>query len=116
MKIIKKKIVFIVFIKTEKDYNRVYYYSENAQKYIAEKMGHDPEFMVQRDGSGCYVASEYFSNDEIFSILGMDVKNKYEFQETVLGYNSYFGNFPYCKTLEDAVALLNEALKLLING
>ena len=112
MKIIKKKIVFI---KTEKDYNRVYYYSENAQKYIAEKMGHDPVFMVQRDGSGWYVASEY-SNDEIFSILGMDVKDKYKFQETVLGYSKYFGNFPYCETSEDAVTLLDEALKLLING
>ena len=113
MKIIKKKIVFI---KTEKDYNRVYYYSENAQKYIAEKMGHDPVFMVQRDGSGWYVTSEYFSNDEIFSILGMDVKDKYKFQETAIGYSEYFGNFPYCKTEEDAVTLLNEALKLLING
>ena len=113
MKIIKKKIVFI---KTEKDYNRVYYYSENAQKYIAEKMGHDPEFMVQRDESGWYVASEYFSNDEIFSILGMNVKNKYEFQEIALGYTRGFGNFPYCRTAEDAVTLLNEALKLLING
>ena len=113
MKIIKKKIVFI---KTEKDYNRVYYYSENAQKYIAEKMGHDPEFMVQRDESGWYVASVYFSNDEIFSILGMDAKNKYEFQEIALGYTRGFGNFPYCRTAEDAVTLLNEALKLLING
>ena len=113
MKIIKKKIIFI---KTEKDYNRIYYYSENTQKYIAEKMGHDPEFMVQRDGSGWYVASVYFSNEEIFSILGMDINNKYKFQETVLGYSEYFGNFPYCKTREDAVTLLNEALKLLING
>ena len=113
MKIIKKKIIFI---KTEKDYNRIYYYSENTQKYIAEKMGHDPEFMVQRDGSGWYVASVYFSNEEIFSILGMDINNKYKFQETVLGYSEYFGNFPYCKTEEDAVTLLNEALKLLING
>ena len=113
MKIIKKKIVFI---KTEQDYNRIYYYSENTQKYIAEKMGLDPEFMVQRDGSGWYVASEYFSNDEIFSILGMDVKNKYEFQEIALGYTRGFGNFPYCRTAEGAVTLLNEALKLLING
>ena len=113
MKIIKKKIVFI---KTEKDYNRIYYYSENTQKYIAEKMGHDPEFMVQLDGSGWYVTSAYFSNDEIFSILGMDVKDKYKFQETVLGYSKYFGNFPYCETSEDAVTLLDEALKLLING
>ena len=113
MKIIKKKIVFI---KTEKDYNRVYYYSENAQKYIAEKMGHNPVFMVQRDRHGWYVASEYFSNDEIFSILGMNKKNKYELQEKVLGYTSEFGNFPYCTRAEEAVTLLNEALKLLING
>ena len=113
MRIIKKKIVFI---KTEKDYNRIYYYSENIQKYIAEKMGHDPRFMVQRDKSGWYVTSEYFSNDEIFSILGMDIKNKYKFQETVLGYSEYFGNFPYCKTPEDAITLLDETLKLLING
>ena len=113
MKIIKKKIVFI---KTEQDYNRIYYYSENTQKYIAEKMGHDPEFMVQRDGSGWYVASVYFSNEEIFSILGMDINNKYKFQETVLGYSECFGNFPYCKTAEDAVTLLDEALTLLING
>ena len=72
--------------------------------------------MVQRDGSGWYVASEYFSNDEIFSILGMNIKNTYEFQKKVLGYTSEFGNFPYCKTPEDAVTLLDETLKMLING
>ena len=38
-------------------------------------MGHNPGFMVQRDRSGWYVASEYFSNDEVFSILGMNKKN-----------------------------------------
>ena len=113
MRIIKKKIVFI---KTEKDYNTIYYQNENIQELIAEKMGHNPGFMVQRDGSGWYVASEYFSNGEIFSILGMNIKNKYEFQEKVLGYTSQFGNFPYCKTSEDAVTLLNETLKMLING
>ena len=113
MKIIKKKIVFI---KTEKDYNTIYYYNESIQENIAEKMGHNPEFMVQRDGSGWYVTSAYFSNDEIFSILGMNIKNKYEFQEKVLGYTSGFGNFPYCKTPEDAVTLLDETLKMLING
>ena len=113
MRIVKKKIVFI---KTEKDYNTIYYHSEDIQENIAEKMGHNPEFMVQRDGSGWYVASEYFSNGEIFSILGMDIKNKYEFQEIALGYSKHFGNFPYCKTAEDAVTLLDEALRLLING
>ena len=113
MRIVKKKIVFI---KTEKDYNTIYYQNENIQEFIAEKMGHNPEFMVQRDGSGWYVASEYFSNDEIFSILNMNIKNKYEFQEKILGYTSEFGNFPYCKTSEDAVTLLNELLKLVIYG
>ena len=113
MRIVKKKIVFI---KTEKDYNTIYYQSESIQKHIAEKMGHNPGFMVQRDGSGWYVASEYFSNGEIFSILSMNIKNKYEFQEKVLGYTSQFGNFPYCKTSEDAVTLLDETLKMLING
>lgn len=113
MRIIKKKIVFI---KTEKDYNTIYYHSEDIQENIAEKMGHNPGFMVQRDGSGWYVASEYFSNDEIFSILGMNKKNKYELQEKVLGYTSEFGNFPYCETPEDAVTLLDEALRMLING
>ena len=113
MRIVKK---IIVFIKTEKDYNTIYYQNENIQELISKKMGHNPGFMVQRDGSGWYVASEYFSNDEIFSILGMNIKNKYEFQEKVLGYSSYFGNFPYCKTSEDAVTLLEETLKMLING
>ena len=113
MRIIKKKIVFI---KTEKDYNTIYYQSESIQELIAGKMGHNPGFMVQRDRSGWYVASEYFSYDEIFSILGMNKKNKYEFQEKVLGYTSEFGNFPYCKTSEDAVTLLDETLRMLING
>lgn len=113
MRIVKKKIVFI---KTEKDYNTIYYQSESIQELIAEKMGHNPGFMVQRDGSGWYVASEYFSNDEIFSILGMNKKNKYEFQEKILGYTSGFGNFPYCTTSEDAVTLLDETLRMLING
>ena len=113
MRIIKKKIVFI---ETEKDYNTIYYQNESIQELIAGKMGHNPGFMVQRDGSGWYVASEYFSYDEIFSILGMNKKNKYEFQEKVLGYTSEFGNFPYCKTSEDAVTLLDETLRMLING
>ena len=73
-------------------------------------MGHDPEFMVQRDRSGWYVASVYFSNEEIFSILVMDINNKYKFQETVLGYSEYFGNFPYCRTAEDAIKLLDELI------
>ena len=36
MRIIKKKIVFI---KTEKDYNTIYYYNESIQENIAEKNG-----------------------------------------------------------------------------
>ena len=112
MKIIKKKIIFV---KSEKKYTRIDYYNEDIEKVVTEKMGHDPEFMVQRDGSGWYI-SGYFSNDEIFSILGMNKKNKYELQEKVLGYTSEFGNFPYCTTAEDAVTLLDEALRILING
>ena len=113
MRIVKKKIVFI---KTEKDYNTIYYQNKNIQEFIAEKMGHNPEFMVKRDEYGWYVTSEYFSNDEIFSILGMNEKNKYEFQERILGYTSEFGKFPYCTTAEDAVTLLDETLRILING
>ena len=51
------------------------------------------------------------SNGKLFSLENID---KYEFQKRVLGYTYKSGDFPDCKTPEDAVKLLNELLKSIL--
>ena len=51
------------------------------------------------------------SNGRLFYLENID---KYEFQKRVLGYTYKSGDFPDCKTPEDAVELLNELLKSIL--
>ncbi len=51
------------------------------------------------------------SNGKLFSLENID---KYEFQKRVLGYTYKAGDFPDCKTPEDAMELLNELLKSIL--
>ena len=51
------------------------------------------------------------SNGKLFSLENID---KYEFQKRVLGYTYKAGDFPDCKTPEDAMKLLNELLKSIL--
>ena len=53
-----------------------------------------------------------YENDVLFEMLEL---NKTEFQNKILGYidpNINFNNFPYCKTQEDALKLLNALIFL----
>ena len=49
--------------------------------------------------------------ENFFSLENID---KYEFQKRVLGYTYKAGDFPDCKTPEDAMELLNELLKSIL--
>ena len=51
------------------------------------------------------------SNGRLFYLENID---KYEFQKRVLGYTYKSGDFPDCKTPEDAMELLNELLKSIL--
>ena len=51
------------------------------------------------------------SNGKLFDLENID---KYGFQKRVLGYTYEVGDFPICKTAEDAVKLLNELLKSIL--
>ena len=51
------------------------------------------------------------SNGRLFYLENID---KYEFQKRVLGYTYKSGDFPDCKTAEDAMELLNELLKSIL--
>lgn len=52
-----------------------------------------------------------YSNGKLFYLENID---KYEFQKRVLGYTYESGDFPECRTSEDAVKLLNELLKSIL--
>lgn len=64
-----------------------------AKKYIGEY--HTSNFMVNRDGE----------NDLVFEILS--IENKYEFIRSVVGYTPIEGVFPYLKTKEDFIKVLD---------
>ena len=51
------------------------------------------------------------NNGKLFDLENID---KYKFQKRVLGYTYEVGDFPICKTAEDAVKLLNELLKSIL--
>ena len=51
------------------------------------------------------------SNGRLFYLENID---KYEFQKRILGYTYKSGDFPDCKTAEDAMELLNELLKSIL--
>lgn len=51
------------------------------------------------------------SNGKLFDLENID---KYGFQKRILGYTYEVGDFPICKTAEDAIKLLNELLKSIL--
>lgn len=51
------------------------------------------------------------SNGKLFDLENID---KYGFQKRILGYTYEAGDFPICKTAEDAIKLLNELLKSIL--
>ena len=51
------------------------------------------------------------NNGRLFDLSNI---NKYEFQKRILGYTYEVGDFPDCRTSEDAMKLLNELLKSIL--
>ena len=51
------------------------------------------------------------NNGRLFDLSNI---NKYEFQKRILGYTYEVGDFPNCRTPEDAMELLNELLKSIL--
>ena len=51
------------------------------------------------------------SNGKLFDLENID---KYGFQKRILGYTYEVGDFPICRTAEDAMKLLNELLKSIL--
>ena len=56
---------------------------------------------------GYFINFDGVSNNYLFNLLKI---NKYEFQESILGYHSSGGDFPYCRTKEDALLLLDNLI------
>lgn len=50
------------------------------------------------------------NNSQLFDQYNI---NQYSFQRKILGYTSNWGNFPFCKTKEDALKLFDELLSFI---
>lgn len=62
---------------------------------------------VAGNHQGYFIDFTETHNDYLFNLLKI---NKYEFQESILGYHSSSGDFPYCRTKEDALLLLDNLI------
>ena len=113
MRILKNKIRTFEVI--ERDEEKVISFFNEFKKGPLKEILLENCVFVENNSSGYFINFIKLSiNDMIFLLLDLD---PLDFQEKVLDYvDTEDGIFPYCKTAEDAVALLNEALKLLING
>ncbi len=70
------------------------------------------EAKIQKAGDELYYfETKWKPNDTRFEIVG--IKNKYEFQKKVLGYNcTIMSDFPYCKSRDDVIKLLKELVSI----
>ena len=113
MKIEKKDIVYV-----DPGSNEILYYNKEAENRINSLLREGKlTFFLEKSPMGYYVEFyiipevEYVGNDILFEKANV---NKFDFQNRILGYSMYFGVFPYCKTAEEAMKLLNEVIKLLL--
>ena len=116
MRIQKNKIVYNVGKSRS-----IYFYDQRDKNFIENKFNiKDLSFSLRRamgiNGLRYYISLFHKgvspgSNGRLFYLENID---KYEFQKRVLGYTYKSGDFPDCKTAEDAVKLLNELLKSIL--
>ena len=112
MRIEKKDIVYI-----DPGNNEILYYNKEKENRINSLLREEKlRFFLRKGAMGYYVESCIISeveygNDILFEKANV---NKFDFQNRILGYSLRLGGFPYCKTAEDALKLLNEVIKLLL--
>ena len=113
MRIEKKDIVYI-----DPGNNEILCYDKEKENRINSLLNEEKlTFFLEKGNMGYYVEFyiipevEYVGNDILFEKANV---NKFDFQNRILGYSLRLGGFPYCKTAEDAIKLLNEVIKLLL--
>jgi CRISPR/Cas system CSM-associated protein Csm4 (group 5 of RAMP superfamily) len=107
MRILKDKIRTFEVIKRNEE-KVVSFFNEFKKGPLKEIMLEDCVF-VENNSSGYFIHFIKLSiNDMIFLLLDMD---PLDFQEKILNYvDTEDGAFPYCKTEEDAIKLLDELI------
>ena len=107
MRILKDKIRTFEIIKRDEE-KIVRFFNEFKKGHLKEIMLEDCVF-VDNNSSGYFIHFKKLSmNDMIFLLLDLDAL---DFQEKILNYvDTGNGAFPYCKTEEDAMRLLDELI------
>ena len=107
MIILKDKIRTFEIIKRDEG-KIVRFFNEFKKGHLKEIMLEDCVFVVCNP-SGYFINFKKLSmNDMIFLLLDLDAL---DFQEKILNYvDTKDGAFPYCKTEEDAMRLLDELI------
>ena len=107
MRILKNKIITFEVIERDEE-KLVSFFNEFKKGPLKEIMLEDCVF-VDNSYSGYFIHfTKLESNDMIFLLLDLD---PLDFQEKILDYvDTEDGAFPYCKTEEDAIKLLDELI------
>ena len=107
MRILKNKIRTFEVIESDEE-KIVRFFDEFKKEPLKEIMLEDCVF-VECNPSGYFIHFKKLSiNNMIFLLLELDTL---DFQEKILGYvDTEDGAFPYCKTGEDAIKLLDELI------
>ena len=116
MRIQKNKIVYNVWKSRS-----ISFYDQRDKNFIENKFNIKDLIFSLRGSIGIHGCEYYISlfykgisinsNGKLFDLENID---KYGFQKRILGYTYEVGDFPICKTAEDAVKLLNELLKSIL--
>lgn len=107
MRILKKKIRTFEVI--ERDEGKIVRFFNVFKKGPLKEILREDCVFVENDSSGYFISFIKLSvNDVIFLLLDLDAL---DFQEKILDYvDTGGGAFPYCKTEEDAIKLLDELI------
>ena len=107
MRILKDKIRTFEVIESDEE-KIVRFFDEFKKEPLKEIMLEDCVF-VECNPSGYFINfTKLESNDTIFLLLDLD---PLDFQEKILDYvDTEDGIFPYCRTAEDAIKLLDELI------
>ena len=105
MKIIKSELATY-----DKRSGTIVYKNSYIEKILESKTYSSISFHMDEYRDIGYFINCNYNNDILFKKLKID---KQEFQQKILGYKKS-GGFPYCRTIEDAMMLFNELLKMII--
>ena len=111
MKIIKKEINTlnvngdIISIKEEFLIKKL---TKLSCRYEFRILKHSHGYYIERPYQDFQILSPSNGNEILFSILNIE---RFSFQKEVLGYNlEKEGGFPFCKTKEDTIKLMNSII------